>query len=188
MANRPNKAGARIVRDDWVERSHRAKHIRAAVGRALGADALDDIGEWRIDVVGPFALDIVKLPDYRARARIDRGHDVGRIDRDVGALDHFCHHPRASPRLADDAFDGIVGILNLKTGGMRFLRDVSPAVAGRDIGPRLAFLYPSEPVDQVRHHEVVVDPAVVLDIAGENLAGGRANLLRPYRPNAHVRG
>ena len=64
MAYGCDKARARIICNDGVERSHSAKNVSAAIGRALSADALDDVGERRIDVVCALALDVVELLQY----------------------------------------------------------------------------------------------------------------------------
>ena len=61
----------------------------------MGADTLDDVGEWRIDVVRALAFDVVKLPDNSARAGVYREDGIARIDRsvvvcrDLGYIDPF---------------------------------------------------------------------------------------------------
>ena len=77
MANGLDKTGAAVERDarpyqasvprslfpiplfHGIECSDRSKRIRTAEGSTLGADALDDICEWRVDIVGAFAFDAV---------------------------------------------------------------------------------------------------------------------------------
>ena len=99
MADGGDKAGAGVVRSYRVERRHRAENVGATVGRALSADALDDVGERRIDVVGPLAFDVVELPDDGARAGVDWEHGVAWINRRIVVCRHLGHHIGTGTRL-----------------------------------------------------------------------------------------
>ena len=68
---------------NWIECRHSAENVGAAIGRTLSADALNDVGERRIDVVGALAFDVVQFPDDGAWAGIYREHGVAWIDRHI---------------------------------------------------------------------------------------------------------
>ena len=88
VADGGDEAGADIVCNGGIERCHRAENVRGTVRCALRADALDDVGERRIDIVGALAFDVVQLANHRTRTGVDWENRVGRV-RSSRALPHL---------------------------------------------------------------------------------------------------
>ena len=92
-----------------------AEGVGAAVVCPLGADALDDVGERRVDLVGALAFDVVKLLHDCARTRVDGKHWIARIDRRVVVGRRFSHHAGTGARLGDYAVETVVCVLREET-------------------------------------------------------------------------
>ena len=65
----------------------------------MPADALNDVGERRIDVVGALAFDVVQFPDDGAWAGVYREHGVAWINRRIVVCRHLGHHIGTGTRL-----------------------------------------------------------------------------------------
>ena len=137
----------------WIECCNRSQRIRTAEGSALSADALDDVGKWRIDVVRALALDVVELLDDRARAGVDRKDRIARIDRRVVVGRCLRHHARAGAGFGNYAIDVVVGILYEQTRLALLRLDLSLAVAGCVVGPFGDVCNAVKALDAVRHRE-----------------------------------
>ena len=127
VADGLDEAGAAVERDARPYQAHapripfpanriecrdRSKRIRTAEDSALGANALDDVGERRIDVVRAFALDAVERLDDGTRTCIDGQNGVGLIYRSVVVCCNLCHHVRTGASFGDYSVDIVVGVLN----------------------------------------------------------------------------
>ena len=135
VANRLHPSRANVVGNGRIMRRHRAERVRAAVRRARRPDALDDIRQRRIDVVGALALDPVPHLHDGARTRIDGQRGVGRVYRVIGVDRLLRRHVRPARRLRDEAVGAVIREVRPQTRIACLGLDLPLAVPVRHVRP-----------------------------------------------------